>query len=269
MGPACSFCTTLLQQLLGALTPMIIFYHSIRWSLQLSNKAFGFITTSNTTVLYSFYFMQINFQLPLNFTWTVTSNLKKRSAVPASQGASQQQKQLLCFSTSDQRLPQVLTLHFPFSLTKLSALIDEITLTLCQFLKATLPLELLKTSCLPSSVAQLLSMSPLSLWLRGNIFLCVTSVFPLNLVGGDASPSLPLISSLISVEGDISLSLHALLCALSSDWVGCLFVHLTFLRQYRCMHRQHWVTTDGNPGDERVQRTLLSSGHSKSQRKSF
>lgn len=48
---------------------------------------------------------------------------------------------LCCTHTSDQRVPQDLTMHSPLlSLAELSVVIDEVTLTLRWFLKAQLPL---------------------------------------------------------------------------------------------------------------------------------
>lgn len=102
----------------------------------------------------------------------------------------------------------------PLPLTELSAVIDEVTLTLCFSLKASLPF--LAVGNFPSAFLCLSATffdSPLASFDCGVTFFFVRHfIFPSPPGWRRFLPHIPLfplISSLVSVEGDISLSLYA------------------------------------------------------------
>lgn len=142
---------------------------------------------------------------PTDDTWT-----------EASQSAAQQQNNTALQRQWSESAPSPNSAFPLLSLAELSAVIDEVTLTLRWFLKALLPLWLWATSLLPFSVSQLLSLSPLSLPLAvGYQFSVCHFSFPSRSGWGrclSLTPSLP--SNLLSHFGrgwHLPLSLCALL----------------------------------------------------------
>lgn len=120
--------------------------------------------------------------------------------------------------------------------------------------------------CLSLSLSYFLWVPSLFLWLWDLTFFCVSLQFSLSLWLGAMPPSLPLFSSnLLSRFGrgwHLSLFFYALLSLSRVTAPDVFFVNLTSQRRHSC------VLTDDNPSDERVQKTVLSPAHSKSQKRS-
>lgn len=168
---------------------------------------------------------------------------------------------MLCFDISDQRAPRALTLHFPSSL----ALSCQHWLMKSLWPSAGFSEPGFAPSCVQLPVCHSVMLSHF-LWvpshflsLRGNIFLCVTSAFLLAFAEGDASPLLPLfplISSLVSVEGDVSF--YVLFQVTELDVFFCSFniPQTILLHAPSALSHAWWQTLKKRVEDSVVSRTL-------------
>lgn len=99
----------------------------------------------------------------------------------------------------------------------------------------------------------------------GNIFLCHFNV-PFHSVWRRCLSLTTLISALILVEGDISLSSYLPFYPSLVWWHCCLFVNLISLRKYCNMVCQHFVILSVTIRREWAQKTISSQGQFKSQK---